>query len=46
MQVIFVSADRNKEAYEEYLREQPWLSIPYEEDKIRTKLQKHFDVEG
>ena len=46
-EVIFVSSDRAEQSFNEYLKDMPWLAIPYEEDsKLGTSLASHFGVSG
>jgi nucleoredoxin len=35
-QVVFVSSDRDEEAFKEYFAEMPWLALPYEEVNTYT----------
>jgi nucleoredoxin len=46
LEVVFVSSDRDEEAFDEYYAEQPWLSLPYAARDIKAKLSKKFKVNG
>jgi len=43
---IFVSSDRDEEAFNEYFAEMPWLSLPYADRKGKNALSSLFNVEG
>jgi len=43
---IFVSSDRDQEAFDEYFGEMPWLALPYENRKAKAALSNMFDVSG
>lgn len=34
LEIIYVSRDRSKEEFEEALDEMPWLSLPYEDQRV------------
>jgi len=44
--VVFVSADQDQEAFNEYFGEQPWYAIPYESQEQRDKLNETFNIRG
>merc|ERR1711871_887822 len=44
LEVVFVSADRDQKAFDEYYGEQPWLSIPYDCDDEKDALNSKFKV--
>jgi len=44
--VIFISADQDQEAFNEYFGEQPWYAIPYENSDIREGLNERFGIRG
>jgi len=46
MEIIFVSADREKQQFDEYLSEMPWKAIPYENREAEKQLSSMFEVEG
>jgi nucleoredoxin len=45
LQVIYVSADHDKESFEEYYAEMPWSSVPFE-STLRDGISEKFGVEG
>eukprot|EP01111_Echinosteliopsis_oligospora_P017955 TRINITY_DN7990_c0_g1_i5.p1 TRINITY_DN7990_c0_g1~~TRINITY_DN7990_c0_g1_i5.p1 ORF type:complete len:531 (-),score=188.37 TRINITY_DN7990_c0_g1_i5:28-1620(-) len=45
-EVIFVSSDRDEEAFKEYHGEMPWLALPFSDRDAKTRLSELFDVEG
>mmetsp|Transcript_22910 Transcript_22910/g.32059 ORF Transcript_22910/g.32059 Transcript_22910/m.32059 type:complete len:141 (-) Transcript_22910:336-758(-) len=44
-EVIFVSLDREKSSFEEYLSQMPWYAIPYE-SPMRMALAQKYMVQG
>merc|ERR550532_421032 len=46
MEIVFVSSDRDKEAFDEYFGEMPWLALPYEKRAEKDALSKAFGVSG
>merc|ERR1712203_654164 len=46
MKVVFVSSDRDQEAFDEYYKEMPWLALPYENRAAKDALSKQFKVQG
>lgn len=46
MEVIFVSSDRDEDAFKEYYGEQPWLSLPYSDRAKKDELSKKYKVQG
>lgn len=45
-EIVFVSSDRDENAFNEYSGEQPWLSLPYNEREKKDALSKKYKVEG
>ena len=46
-EVVFVSFDRSKEAFEEYYGSMPsWLAIPFEDRKRAAKLSARYKIQG
>jgi len=45
-EIIFVSSDKNAEAFDEYYGEQPWLALPFAERDLKAKLSSEFKVSG
>jgi len=46
LEVIFVSSDRDEEAFKAYFGEQPWLALPYTDRDAKERLSKKFKVQG
>jgi nucleoredoxin len=46
LEVIFVSSDRDDEAFKEYYGDMPWLALPYSERERKETLSKKFKVNG
>jgi len=42
--VVFVSADQDTEAFNEYYGEQPWYAIPYDDQDRRDSLNEAFGI--
>ena len=40
--IVFVSADRSQEEFDEYFKEHPWLALPYSARKQKDKLVRKF----
>eukprot|EP00301_Raphidiophrys_heterophryoidea_P026072 c8902_g1_i1.p1 GENE.c8902_g1_i1~~c8902_g1_i1.p1 ORF type:complete len:458 (+),score=135.90 c8902_g1_i1:115-1374(+) len=45
-EVIFVSSDKDKQSFDEYFGEMPWLALPYEDRDRKGELSEVFGVEG
>jgi len=46
MDIVFVSSDRDQQAFDEYYGEQPWKALPFSERDLKAKLSKQFKVSG
>ena len=46
MEIVFVSSDRNENAFDEYYAEMPWLALPYSARDAKASLSKKFKVNG
>jgi nucleoredoxin len=44
-EVIFVSGDRDQEAYDKYFEEMPWLALPFEDGRV-SQLNHMYEVQG
>ncbi|EOA25589.1 hypothetical protein CARUB_v10018937mg, partial [Capsella rubella] len=44
-ELIFISSDRDQEAFEEYYSQMPWLALPFGDSK-KPSLAKTFKVKG
>jgi nucleoredoxin len=45
-EVVFVSSDRDQAAYDRYVLQMPWLTLPYSERTLQSLLMKRFRVPG
>ncbi|KAG6468134.1 probable nucleoredoxin 1 [Zingiber officinale] len=45
-EIVFISADEDKESFTDYFSEMPWLAIPFEDSDVRDNLNDLFDVGG
>lgn len=45
-EIIFVSSDRDENAFNEYYGEMPWLALPYADRARKDSLSKKFKVSG
>jgi hypothetical protein len=46
LEVIFVSSDRDENAFKEYMKEMPWLAIPFNDRNIKQTLSQKFGISG
>jgi len=46
LEVVFVSSDREADAFGEYFAEMPWLALPYADRDRKNTLSKAFEVSG
>lgn len=46
VEVIFLSSDRDEEAFNEYLGEMPWIALPFEDRQRKQQLSTAFKVSG
>ena len=44
-EVVFVSADKSQEDFNEYYAEMPWLAMPWRDSRIKN-VAKPFKVQG
>ena len=44
--VVFVSADQDQGAFDEYFGEQPWYAVPYSDSEQRDRLNEAFSIRG
>jgi len=45
-EIVFVSSDRDEKSFGEYLKEMPWIALPYSDRKAASKLDALFGIEG
>eukprot|EP00727_Mastigamoeba_balamuthi_P006748 m51a1_g2694 DNA-dependent protein kinase catalytic subunit (2648) ;mRNA; r:766654-782327 len=46
IEIVFVSADNDQGAFDEYYGEMPWIAVPYEDRARAQQLNELFEVEG
>jgi len=46
LQIIFVSSDRDQASFDDYSKEMPWLSLPFDKREEKDKLSKMCGVQG
>lgn len=46
LEIVFVSSDRDEDAFKGYAAEQPWKSLPFADRDRKAALSKKFEVEG
>ena len=46
LEIVFVSSDRDQKSFEEYYGEQPWVSLPFSEMRVKQELSQKFSVSG
>jgi len=46
LEVVFVSSDRDEQAFKEYFGEQPWLALPFADRDRKGELSKKYKVQG
>merc|ERR1711871_538387 len=44
--IVFVSADRDEEAFNQYYGEMPWLAVPFVDERVKERLNEKFGVRG
>ncbi|XP_028801769.1 probable nucleoredoxin 1 isoform X1 [Neltuma alba] len=45
-EIIFVSADKDEDAFKGYFSKMPWLAIPFSDSDARSHLNELFEVQG
>lgn len=46
LEIVFVSSDRDEDAFKEYYAEMPWLALPYANRTLKDTLSKKYKVRG
>jgi nucleoredoxin len=46
LEIIFVSSDKDEEAFKEYFGEMPWTALPFADRERKEALSKKFKVQG
>ncbi|XP_059075688.1 probable nucleoredoxin 1 [Cryptomeria japonica] len=44
-EIVFLSSDKDQEAFEEYYASMPWLALPFG-DKVKEDLSRYFSIKG
>merc|ERR1719334_176986 len=45
-EIVFVSSDRNKDSFNEYFGEMPWLALDFDKRDVKESVGGVFDVRG
>jgi nucleoredoxin len=45
-ETVFVSGDKNQEAFNEYYGEMPWAALPFDKSDLKAALEKKYKVQG
>jgi nucleoredoxin len=45
-EIVFISSDRNQEAFDGYYAEMPWVALPYSLRDAKSELSDKFEVQG
>lgn len=45
-EIVFLSSDRDEDAFKGYFKEMPWLALPYEKRNEKEELSTLFEVNG
>lgn len=46
LEVVFISSDRDEDAFKEYYGEQPWLALPFSARDKKAELSQKYKVSG
>ena len=46
LEIVYISADRSPEQFNEYFEEMPWIAVPYAESQKRGELAQTFRIQG
>jgi len=46
LEVVFISSDKDEDAFKEYFGEMPWLALPYVDREKKNSLSSKFKVQG
>jgi nucleoredoxin len=44
IEIIFISSDKEKESFNKYYNDMPWLALPYEKRNIKQQLCEKFNI--
>ncbi|KAL9246503.1 hypothetical protein vseg_020029 [Gypsophila vaccaria] len=45
-EVVFVSADRDEDSFNDYFAKMPWLAVPFADSTVKNSLDEKFSVMG
>lgn len=45
-QIIFISSDRNDACFKEYMKEMPWVAVPFKSREVKARLSSKYGVRG
>ena len=45
-EILFISSDRDQKAFDDYIKDMPWLALSYSERKKKEELGKRFQISG
>jgi nucleoredoxin len=45
-EIVFISSDRDEEAFKEYFGEMPWCALSFKERELKSILSEIFEVQG
>lgn len=45
-EIVFVSSDKDEDAFKEYYNEMPWMALEFADRDTKNHLSKHFEVSG
>jgi len=45
-EIVFISSDRNDEAFKEYFEEMPWCALSFKERDLKSSLSDIYEVQG
>jgi len=45
-EIIFISSDKDKNAWDEYFKIMPWIALPYEKRSEKEELSKLYKIQG
>lgn len=45
LEIILVARDKNKDDFEKYYNDMPWLSLPYKDGRLKKLIEAH-EIKG
>ncbi|MFT7818356.1 nucleoredoxin-like [Arapaima gigas] len=46
LEIVFVSADRSEDSFQQYFSDMPWLAVPYCDKVRRSRLNRLYGIQG